>query len=192
MIPSFRLNTFTDIIEYGDLNGLIDAIDSTRVVSNCGDTIYGNYSDWKKPLGPYDFSYSAYAKGLGLVDYRYFDQQSVYTSSGESEKLLFYRKGNRTCGESYIFPGSESQQLVERINIYPNPVSDILYLSCTENYLGEFELEIYNAMGVLLKTKKRYIIPTAKVQLTDLVGGIYFLQLISKNGSTARIPFIKK
>lgn len=70
------------------------------------------------------------------------------------------------------------------IHIYPNPVSDIIHISGTSGN----EFEIYNTLGQKIREGK---ISDRKVDVHDLVEGVYFLQVRGKENSP-RLKFIKK
>ncbi len=72
----------------------------------------------------------------------------------------------------------------KNISIYPNPASDVLNISGIEGT----EFEIYNAAGQLASKGK---ISGHKIQVHDLVKGVYFIQVKDKEKST-KLKFIKK
>lgn len=73
----------------------------------------------------------------------------------------------------------------KEINIYPNPVSDILNISGLSE---ENDFEIYNAIGQKVISGK---ISDRKVDVSQLLKGVYFIQINDK-GKLDKFKFIKK
>lgn len=73
----------------------------------------------------------------------------------------------------------------KEINIYPNPVSDILNISGLSE---ENDFEIYNAIGQKVISGK---ISDRKVNVSQLLKGVYFIQINDK-GKLDKFKFIKK
>lgn len=72
----------------------------------------------------------------------------------------------------------------KNISLYPNPASDVLNISGIEGT----EFEIYNTAGQLVNKGK---ISDQKVQVHDLVKGVYFIQ-IKNNNNISKLKFIKE
>ncbi|ASK30136.1 hypothetical protein CEY12_08425 [Chryseobacterium sp. T16E-39] len=73
----------------------------------------------------------------------------------------------------------------KEINIYPNPVSDILYINGISSHP---DYEIYNMVGQKIEMGK---IEDHKVNVHHLAKGVYFIQLKDKE-NPRRLKFIKK
>lgn len=71
------------------------------------------------------------------------------------------------------------------INIYPNPVSDVLHI---DGISSDINYEIYNAVGRKLETDK---MTDHEVNVHHLTKGIYFI-LLKEKENTTRLKFIKK
>lgn len=66
-----------------------------------------------------------------------------------------------------------------KINIYPNPSSDIIALNIDQNNLTDLTLNIYNVTGSLVKTillKQNQ----QQINVNDLSSGIYLVEIKSK------------
>lgn len=72
----------------------------------------------------------------------------------------------------------------KNISIYPNPASDVLNIPGADGT----EFEIYNTAGQLVSKGK---ISDQKLQVHDLVKGVYFIQ-IKNNNNISKLKFIKK
>ncbi|MBR5982693.1 MAG: C10 family peptidase [Bacteroidales bacterium] len=84
-----------------------------------------------------------------------------------------------TITQSDIIP---SQRPLE---VYPNPVSDVLYL---KNFSGEqVDYSVFNVLGQEVKTGST----CGSISVADLEKGLYFLQVNCEN-STEKVKFIEK
>ena len=69
-------------------------------------------------------------------------------------------------------------EMEDRIRIYPNPASDILYLDLCNNYNGRFDIILTDALGQhLMKFKSGQINNQVKIDVTTYETGTYFLIL---------------
>lgn len=112
------------------------------------------------------FSNTAVANGCGNFAYGEVEDYDVYLSRTSELAVNEIHKN-------------------KNINIYPNPTSDILYIS---GISSEEYFEVYNSVGQKVdegKTKNK------TVNVNQLVKGIYFIQLKEKE-NLIRLKFIKK
>lgn len=72
----------------------------------------------------------------------------------------------------------------KNISIYPNPAFDVLNISVKDGT----EFEIFNAAGQLVSKGK---ISGQKVQVSDLLKGVYFIQ-VKDNNNIQNLKFIKE
>lgn len=92
--------------------------------------------------------------------------------------------GTGTCFTSGIrdFP-------VRQLDVYPNPVSDLLYIDNAE----ELEkIELYNTVGQLIYTHTFQHQSTISIDMTAYSNGIYILAGFNKNGLVANRKVIKR
>ncbi|HBN05970.1 MAG TPA: hypothetical protein DD434_09315 [Bacteroidales bacterium] len=89
--------------------------------------------------------------------------------------------------------GIQNNELEDKnsITIYPNPASDIVNLEIKDVNIEILELNIYNILGVLVKTKT-ISNDINQINISDLNNGIYFLDLKSKDFTTKQKLIIKK
>ena len=66
------------------------------------------------------------------------------------------------------------ESLLENVNIYPNPVSNTLFVNCGN---AEFNYEMYNGMGQ--KVANGMVSGNAQISVSGMNKGIYFLRLTS-------------
>jgi hypothetical protein len=75
------------------------------------------------------------------------------------------------------------------ISIYPNPVTTTLNLSSTA--ISDFELSILDITGKVIKTE-RMLDQTFAFDVSDLASGIYMLRLVSTDGASKVVKFVKR
>lgn len=81
--------------------------------------------------------------------------------------------------------GTSEAGNVKTVQIYPNPVDDILNV---KNISSKSTYEIYNAPGQLIS---KGTIGDGKIVVRDLVKGVYFIN-INDNGTDLKTKFVKK
>jgi hypothetical protein len=72
-----------------------------------------------------------------------------------------------------------------KIQIFPNPVSDIITISGIENATS---VQIFNMAGQLVKDD----IPDKKINVSTLTAGVYLLRVNTKDSQTHEFKFLKK
>ena len=75
------------------------------------------------------------------------------------------------------------------ISIYPNPATTTLNLSSTGT--SDFELSILDITGKVIKTEKM-LDQTFTFDVSDLASGIYMLRLVSTDGASKVVKFVKR
>ena len=91
-------------------------------------------------------------------------------------------------------PGESIEELASSINIYPNPVNDILYietqtLTQTLTQTQTLTVEIYDVFGRQQSTVNGQ--QTLSIDVSNLNSGIYFVKINTANGNIVN-KFIKK
>lgn len=117
---------------------------------------------------------------------RTFSYEIINESSSDKTMTITTPEGNIAVHGNRILSVNKFDKDLN-ISLYPNPTSDILYLSP-----GNSNIEgilIYSVSGKLLLKQK--INESNSIKVSDLLNGVYFLELISKNGSSIQ-KFIKK
>jgi len=75
------------------------------------------------------------------------------------------------------------------VSIYPNPATTTLNLSSTG--MSDFELSILDITGKVIKTEKM-LDQTFTFDVSDLASGIYMLRLVSHDGASKIVKFVKR
>ena len=81
--------------------------------------------------------------------------------------------------------GIEDQE-VESLSIYPNPVSDMLYVSAPEMVS---EVQIFNLQGQLVRSLQGDI---HEISVSDLSDGVYMMKVRTESGSTTTQKIVKQ
>jgi hypothetical protein len=75
------------------------------------------------------------------------------------------------------------------ISIYPNPVTTTLNLSSTG--MSDFKLSILDITGKVIKTE-RMLDQTFAFDVSGLASGMYMLRLVSHDGASKVVKFVKR
>ena len=75
------------------------------------------------------------------------------------------------------------------VSIYPNPATTTLNLSSTVT--SDFELSILDITGKVIKTE-RMLDQTFAFDVSDLASGMYMLRLVSHDGASKIVKFVKR
>jgi len=89
----------------------------------------------------------------------------------------------------------EDDFMINKLKIFPNPVSNILTIVMPENIGSNNDIEIYNVLGSVLKkisSDNSSNNGIFNVPVNDLFTGVYFIKITAFNGDTFTRTFIKK
>jgi len=75
-------------------------------------------------------------------------------------------------------PSSLHSIIIPSVEVFPNPSSGIITVSCDENLKN---IEVYNVLGSLMHSEKTYSLNEFELNLFHLSSGIYHLVLTSEN-----------
>lgn len=112
----------------------------------------------------------------------------AYTHTNPKTGANFYRLAmvDRDGTKNYsntVVVNMESK--TDAISIYPNPAGSTLYIqSASESIKG---IMVYNMTGQQFALKMQ----SNTVDISTLVAGSYFIEILSEHGTASRIPFIK-
>ncbi|MBK5284200.1 MAG: T9SS type A sorting domain-containing protein [Bacteroidia bacterium] len=152
---------------------------SVQIVSPASDTI-GNPSNWVSFFAHIGNSYQIYSDTitqLGITDFNSYIFL-IREGFGATTAVINW------CGPVAIHEMNESS-----INIFPNPVSDILYIHSPANKI--FNIDIYNTTGKKIFDKKLSSDAGSGIDVSSFADGIYFLRL--REGKNLRAAkFVKQ
>ncbi|MEE9350054.1 MAG: T9SS type A sorting domain-containing protein [Flavobacteriaceae bacterium] len=111
---------------------------------------------------------------------------------GDWITIRIFRYGNNPFGEFKISAYDDStavvtNDIIEGLNLYPNPIKDILNIGSQEEIT---QVSIYNLLGKLVKTVQPNA-TTSNIDLSDLATGIYMVK-IEANEKVSTQKIIKK
>lgn len=76
-------------------------------------------------------------------------------------------------------------ELLNSLALYPNPTKDMFDIEFKSG-LDNFEIEIYNQLGSLLKTSKATYTDKTTINISDLSSGIYYVTVKTQMGSVTK------
>jgi hypothetical protein len=204
ILDSGEKNWISDTVIYEKIsrhNDYLDQLPGIEYNSSYPDLFYYN---WPKINGstktypgddviPYDKNSSSSCFGRSIVDgcpceryYQkglggpYMDGCCCFTDYRE-EKLVYYKKGNKTWGTPFSIKPEQNIKNSPTINIYPNPwnSSAILFVNTT----AKGNILIINNLGQVIYEKE---LPSGQNTITlsreNFEAGVYFLEFIQQNG----------
>ena len=75
-------------------------------------------------------------------------------------------------------PSSLNSIIIPSVEVFPNPSSGIITVSCDENLKN---IEVYNVLGSLIHSEKTYSLNEIELNISHLISGIYHLVLRSED-----------
>ncbi|MBQ5688719.1 MAG: T9SS type A sorting domain-containing protein, partial [Bacteroidales bacterium] len=99
---------------------------------------------------------------------------------GESEKSA------EACGKT---KGEGIEELATSLNVYPNPVSDKLYIEAEVEIEEVVVYDVYGRVQNLRNSETQKL--RNSIDVTDLNSGVYFVKVVTENGEAVK-RFIKK
>jgi hypothetical protein len=181
-ITSSTSSAIFDVIA-NDFDVNNDALDVRLLdkVSQKGGTI--SLSVGTGPGGRNKLKYTPPTSGLSGTDFFHY---TVFDPAGGTDFGAVYVNANSTLG-------IEDVKLANiKIDLYPNPVKDIINLSFSENKISSnASAIIYDSLGKALKT---VMISSQddSIDVSTLQSGIYYLKIIENNISLKNISFVKQ
>lgn len=124
--------------------------------------------------------------------------------TGGGEALLCFFEGGIKKYQASEFPnycylspeiinGIVPEKTVSHFNVYPNPVSSVLFIQPKQTIKRGYTLELFSVKGELVKTECLDAGNNLnRIDVGTLKNGIYILRLISATGSYSEEVFIKE
>lgn len=128
------------------------------------------------------------------MDYTRDNCMNIFTKNQKERMLVVMENSSRRASlktSTVCQPpmGIEDFKLLNGINIYPNPVQDILSISTESDDLPD-TFTIYNSLGQTMTSIKVTGITNLEVNTSSYSNGIYFIK-IDKGSQTKTLKFIK-
>lgn len=115
----------------------------------------------------------AYAKGLGFIYDRSFGINGVV--DGYGRYMFYFKKGNATCGKPDLKNSVPKNKPAFKIQVFPNPASDALFITSTNNSQEPVFVEILSLKGETLMNAALQM-PTTKLSIKNLPAGTYLVR----------------
>jgi len=146
-------------------------------VINFGDTAYGSREGYYYQV--------QYVVGCGRA---YFEYEVLTPSyrTWEIHELLYYKKGQEEWGEPIYVSTQELSKSDLLVNIYPNPVSDYIYIDLDGTYSFPIECKIYDMFGRLVLKPLMFSNRKKRIDVSDLSPGIYYVLININDISTSK------
>jgi hypothetical protein len=114
--------------------------------------------------------------------------QSICDYIGIPDSLVVIQENSGGCNseeevEEACAVGMNESAVVSHqwiVNIYPNPVSDLLFIEIP-NIRSQFQISIFDFQGRQVM-HKRIIVPMTSLDVSGLNAGIYFVEVVSDDG----------
>jgi hypothetical protein len=177
--PAYAVTTANSTTE--ELEGVLVTLTNIPCVDNSGSASYGEWTVYNgtdsTKIGGQLYKYTTATVGTS-----YDITGVVYLAYGG-----VVRVEPRNANDVTVHSGINEIEY-NNINIYPNPVSNILYIN---NMKGIEIIKISNILGETIESIKVSGNQTM-VNVHDLSKGIYFISLINENGITSTKKFSKE
>jgi Secretion system C-terminal sorting domain/Bacterial Ig domain/Metallo-peptidase family M12 len=180
-IPSSTSTATFDVIA-NDFDVNNDALDIRLldIVSQKGGTI--SLSTGTGPGGRNKLTYTPPASGLTGTDFFHY---TVFDPAGGTDFGAVYVNVSNTLGIDDVKLANI------KVDLFPNPVNDIINLSFSENKISSnTSVIIYNSLGKTIKTVK-ISSPKDSIDVSTLLAGVYYLKIVENNATLKNISFVK-
>jgi hypothetical protein len=115
---------------------------------------------------------------------------TITTDSNDNKTLVVISNiGDQAIYGDHILSSQDFHKT--QFFIHPNPVKSQLFLSST-NTTGNLKVKIFNIEGKLLSAQRLEIENQTSIDVSQLVSGIYFLNIEDESGNTTIKKFIKQ
>ncbi|MDN3706943.1 T9SS type A sorting domain-containing protein [Myroides ceti] len=106
----------------------------------------------------------------------YFYSYEVNSIDSTTKQLIIT---NQNGDKAYFYTSYLSNPIfeLEGINIYPNPVSDVVQIDLLDTTKERYDYKIYDSNGKLIKVFKDKKGPHITLEIQDLASGIYWLEI---------------
>ena len=162
-----------------------------------GETVFEDpnmYNGRRTVSGSYIIGYEyveyKFSVGCGKTyfefDYNDPDEWSEYTI-----QVLYFKKGDEEWGQEQIIVGLNEIETLNRLLVFPNPVSDNLNIKNANPSSKENKIKIFNSIGKLV-IYEEVSSTNMQVNVRGLPNGLYFINQIDESGQVgARSKFVK-
>ena len=162
------------------ISGYVTLLDSNYSVTNVAMILSGdtNIAQFPDNIGYYCFSdllEGYYTVTPFLTDFEFLPNSYSYSPLDTNQYIQNFIGSLNNYIQEY---------LSGKIRIYPNPTKNKLYIEFGDNNIKIEKLTLFNTLGVILYTKevKELKAQKIKIDLSGYKGGVYYLNIQTKNG----------
>lgn len=162
-----------------------------------GDTVFENdniYNGRKTSIHVYESGYIYYLNHFTLGCGRSFNHSEdnyPHEWSEFEETLVYFKKGDEEWGQEQIIVGLNEIETLDRLLVFPNPVSDNLNIKNANPSSKENKIKIFNSIGKLV-IYEEVSSTNMQVNVRGLPNGLYFINQIDESGQVgAGSKFVK-
>ncbi len=123
----------------------------------------------------YDFYYSSVMNVFDATGPYIFSYEVNSIDSATKQLIITNQNGDKAYFYNYYLSNPIFE--LEGINIYPNPVWDVVQIDLPDTAKEQYEYKIYDSNGKLIKVFKDKKGPHVTLEIQDLASGIYWLEI---------------
>jgi hypothetical protein len=98
-------------------------------------------------------------------------------------------KTSTVCQENNM--SNSSFELIQGLNLYPNPATDMVTLTISDNVLVPDNYTIFNSLGQTIASKQISNTQDLSINVSNLSVGVYFIK-VTKDNNSKTLKFIKE
>ncbi len=156
---------------------------------------YTNFTVERSTDGGTTFNVLGGFASSALGTYSFLDNNPVTTTTDEYRLKIEDLNGAITYSKvvTLMYANPNNQTITSNISVYPNPTSGKVNLAINQTTgTPSFSIMIMNNLGAMVKTATSAQ-PTWETDVTQLVPGTYFIQVMNKNDNTlvGKSTFVK-
>ncbi len=185
IMPPYRLEiedeTFATIYGLGVKYGKVAIINALGEFAKDGD---GN---WQQVVYKNQWNFALQYAVLGLGQWYYEDAGAI---NAEQHKLVYYKKNGQEWGTPLDFEVGMQNIQNASINVFPNPVTDVLKIIIDRHNFETVHLQIFDSKGAMVHTA---VLPETNnaINVNNLGNGTYFYRIFDNNDIDKRGKFVK-
>lgn len=114
-----------------------------------------------------------WGRGVGIVEKYHYDPSSGGNPTLEDYRLLYYKKGNDSCGEPSTASLPSNIRNHSPVRVYPNPANDIINIDQAQNVIKS--ISIYDSKGAKMICTFNQTEDNYQLNTLNLSSGMYTL-----------------
>ncbi len=185
IMPPYRFENEEET--FATIYGLGVKYGKVAIINALGEFVKDNEGNWQQVIYKNQWNYALLygVKGLGQW---YFEDGG--TLGEEQHKLVYYKKNGQEWGTPLDFEVGIESVSTKQINVFPNPVTDVLKINIDRHNFETVYLQIFDSKGAIVYTA---VLPEAhnSVDVNNLEEGVYFYRIFNNNKIDKRGKFVK-